>query len=278
MPPMSPAEFTWCFPSDLNTQKSMFHFFQYVISNMISKSDLILCNWFSELDPSSSSLNPNFLPVGPILSDGQSAGSFVSEDSSCLSWLDTQSAGSVIYVAFGSTSRFRQEQINEIALGLELMNRPFLWVAWSGLINGVSLTYPDGFAERIANRGKIVEWAPQEKVLAHASVGCFISHCGWGSTMESVSMGVPFLCWPYFGDQLYTQTCICEAWKVGFWLNVGESGIISREEIKEKVDILFSDTGIRSNTLKLKELARKSVSKGGSSFKNLEFLVSQMKY
>ncbi|XP_027124292.2 UDP-glycosyltransferase 83A1-like [Coffea arabica] len=279
MPPMSPTEFTWYFQRNLDAQKSMFQFVQMFISHMVSESDLILCNWFSELDPSASSFNSNILSVGPILADGQTAGSFVSEDSSCLSWLDKQSPGSVVYVAFGSTSRFSQEQINEIALGLELMDRPFLWVAWSGLtVNGASLTFPDGFTGRVAHRGKIVEWAPQERVLAHPSVACFISHCGWGSIMESVSMGVPFLCWPYFGDQLYSQTCICEAWKIGIWLRAGENGIISRNEIKEKVDMLLLETSIRSNILKLKELARKSISKGGSSFKNLEYLVSQMKY
>ncbi|KAL3528455.1 hypothetical protein ACH5RR_007777 [Cinchona calisaya] len=284
MPPMSPTEFTWCFPSNPNAQKAIFHFFKSAVYNMISvySNCLILCNWFNELNPSTSilKLNPNFLPVGPILSDGQSsAGSFVSEDSTCLTWLDNQSPGSVIYVAFGSTSRFTQEQINEIAFGLELTEKPFLWVGWSGLVNGVvSLTYPDGFDRRVLNRGKIVEWAPQEMVLGHPSIACFISHCGWSSIMESVSMGVRILCWPYFGDQLYTQTCICEAWKIGTWLNAGENGIISRNEIKEKVDMLLSENNIRSNVLKLKQLARKSISEGGSSFKNLEFLVNQMKY
>ncbi|CAI9111870.1 OLC1v1012199C1 [Oldenlandia corymbosa var. corymbosa] len=275
MPGMRPNEFTWCFPADLDRQREMFHYFKGVVDNMIRKSDFILCNWFHDLDKSGSNLVPNLLPVGPLLADGQSAGSFESEDSSCVTWLDKQAPKSVIYVAFGSTSRFSEEQIKEIASGLELMEKPFLWVAWSGLTNGTSMSFPDGFVDRVAGRGKIVDWAPQERVLAHPSIACFISHCGWGSFMESISMGVPFLCWPYFGDQLYTQTCICEAWKVGLWLNADEKGIISRNEIKKQVDNLFSDEKIRSNAMKLKEMARESISEGGSSYKSLEHFVSQ---
>ncbi|XP_075107688.1 UDP-glycosyltransferase 83A1-like [Nicotiana tabacum] len=276
LPAMSTAEFTWYHPQGADKQKIMFVSIKEIFEWMIN-SDWIICNWFTDLAPSASILTTNIFPVGPLLANGQSAGSLYSEDSSCLTWLDKQAPKSVIYVAFGSTSRFSQQQVEELALGLELMNRPFLWVAWSGLGNGSFALYSSDFSERVAKRGKIVEWAPQEMVLAHPSIACFVTHCGWNSTMESVSVGVPFLCWPYFGDQLYTQTCISDGWEIGLLLNADEKGIISGYEIKRKVEDLLSDDSIRANSLKLKEMARNSISIGGSSTKNLEFLVSLMK-
>ncbi|GFY82942.1 hypothetical protein Acr_02g0011820 [Actinidia rufa] len=78
--------------------------------------------------------------------------------------------------------------------------------------------YPKRFRERVATRGRIVGLAPQHKVLSHHSVACFLSHCDWNSTVEGLSNGVPFLCWPYFGDQFLNQSYICDVWKVGLGL------------------------------------------------------------
>uniref|UniRef100_A0A5B7C3P4 Putative UDP-glycosyltransferase 83A1 n=1 Tax=Davidia involucrata TaxID=16924 RepID=A0A5B7C3P4_DAVIN len=219
---------------------------------------------------------PNILPIGPLLAstDHPRHGSFWLEDSTCLSWLDKQPACSVIYVAFGSTAIFSQHQFEELALGLELSGRPFLWVVRSNLTNA---EYPDGFTVA-DDHGKIVEWAPQEKVLAHPSTACFLTHCGWNSTMEGLSMGVPFLCWPYFSDQFHNQSKITDMWKVGLRLNPDKNGIISRHEIKAKIENLLSDDGIKANALKLKEMAGMSVKEGGSSFKNFERFIEHLKH
>ncbi|KAL3834150.1 hypothetical protein ACJIZ3_008886 [Penstemon smallii] len=276
MPAMTNTDLLWYFPGDINIQKDIFRLIKDTIHHL-QNADWIICNWFHELVPSASNLIPNLLSVGPLLANGLSSGSFCTEDSTCLTWLDKQSKSSVVYVAFGSTSRYNQQQLDELANGLESMGHPFLWVAWSGLSNGAFPTYSNEFKERVANRGKIVEWAPQELVLSHPSIACFITHCGWSSFLESLSMGVPLLCWPYFGDQLYTQTCICDSWRVGMLLKPDENGIISRYEIMHKVDQLLLDGNVRENVQKLKEIATKSISKGGSSSINLEYLVEQMK-
>ena len=42
-------------------------------------------------------------------------------------------------------------------------------------------------------------WAPQLSILAHASTGAFLSHCGWNSVLESVTHGVPIIGWPLKG-------------------------------------------------------------------------------
>ena len=95
--------------------------------------------------------------------------------------------------------------------------------------------------------------------------------------MDSISMGVPFLCWPYFADQFHNQSYICKKWKVGLGLNPDEKGFISRHGIKMKIEKLVSDDGIKANAEKLKEMARKSVSEGGSSYKNFKTFIEAMK-
>ncbi|KAF8389721.1 hypothetical protein HHK36_024240 [Tetracentron sinense] len=184
----------------------------------------------------------------------------------------------VIYVAFGSTTIFNQHQFDELALGLELIGRPFLWVVRPDLTDGSVIVYPNGFRDRVAHHGEMIKWAPQQKVLAHPSIACFLTHCGWNSTMDGLSMGVPFICWPYFTDQFHNRSCICDIWNVGLGLNPDEDGIISRHEIQSKVEKLLFDEGIRANSLRLKETARKCVSEGGSSWKNFEGFIEQIKF
>ncbi|KAL5749115.1 hypothetical protein ACOSP7_023718 [Xanthoceras sorbifolium] len=276
LPTLSPAEFMWNNPGHPSLQKIMFEYVKSV-NQTVELSDWVLCNWFQGLDPSADHLLPNIIPVGPLLANGKPSGNFWSEDLTCLSWLDRQPPGSVIYAAFGSTSVFSQHQFNELALGLELVGRPFLWVVRPDLSNGNSNDYPNGFTQSVANIGRMVQWAPQEKVLAHPSLACYLTHCGWNSTMEGLSMGVPFLCWPYCADQFYNKSCICEDWKVGLCLSKDENGIITRHEIKKKVEELLSSDGIRKNALNMKALAQESVSPGGSSSKSLEYFVNQIK-
>ncbi|KAK9203760.1 hypothetical protein WN943_014016 [Citrus x changshan-huyou] len=75
--------------------------------------------------------------------------------------------------------------------------------------------------------------------------------------MEGLSMGVPFLCWPSFADQHHNRNYICDVWKIGVQLLPDENGIITRQEIQINVKALLKNDGIKANSLKLKEIARK---------------------
>ncbi|KAI3976743.1 hypothetical protein MKX01_008601 [Papaver californicum] len=204
---------------------------------------------------------PQLIETGILDSDGN----FLAEDSTCLSWLDQQPTRSVIYLAFGSTTILNKNQFHELALGLELAGQPFLWVVRPSLINEQIDAYPDGFQARVANRSRIVGWAPQQKVLAHPSIACFVTHCGWNSTTEGVAMGVPFLCWAYFCDQFLNQSYICDVWKVGLQLN------------KNDGQALLVDEMIRARALEFKEISKRSVSEGGSSMINLNDFIESVK-
>ncbi|GJU36999.1 UDP-glycosyltransferase 83A1-like protein [Tanacetum coccineum] len=279
MPPMDPKQFLWACMGDPVTRKKMF---AIGLEGTVAAgaADCIICNSAVELEPETFTLFPKILPIGPLLENNgktKQTGHFWNEDSSCVTWLDQQPFCSVIYVAFGSHTMINQHQFEELALGLELINRPFLWVVRPGMSGSTDHIYPNGFMDRIGTRGKIVSWAPQQEVLNHPSVACFMSHCGWNSTMEGVSNGVPFLCWPYFYDQFLDATYICDFWKTGLGLNKDDTGIVTREEIKSKVEQLFRNDKIKQNALNLQERVMDSVKEGNSSSKNLSNFVEWVK-
>ncbi|XXG46649.1 hypothetical protein AAC387_Pa02g1440 [Persea americana] len=261
-PTVKTSLFVWLFIGDRAAQKTLFKFI-HRSSHSIKLAQHIICNSFHDIEQQTFDLSPQILPIGPL--DARSDGNFWPQDSSCLTWLDQQPTSSVIYIAFGSFTVFNPHQFQELAHGLELCGRPFLWVVRSDPTDGSTPPYPDGFVERVADRGLVVGWSPQQNVLAHPSVACFITHCGWNSTMEGLVNGVPMLCWPYFADQFLNQVYISDVWRVGLRMDPDGDGIIPREEIKKKVEDLLGDDGVKARVLELKEMAKKSVSEGGTS-------------
>jgi hypothetical protein len=109
-------------------------------------------------------------PIGPMHKIASAfSNSLLEEDTSCLAWLDKQSCNSVIYVSLGSVAFMDVKELVELAWGLAHSKQPFLWVLHPGSIYGTEWieVLPEGFKENIGNRGYIVKWAPQKKVLAH---------------------------------------------------------------------------------------------------------------
>lgn len=157
--------------------------------------------------------------------------------------------------------------MHELALGIELTGRPFLWVVRPGMSTLQKDEYPFG---------KIVSWVPQQKVLSYPSIACFVSHCGWNSTLEGLSKGVPFLCWPYFAHQIFNMFYICDKWRVGFRFDPNESGVVLGEEVRRKVEQVLGEN-IRTGALELKEMARQNIAEGGQSSKNFNDFVKWLK-
>ncbi|OMO85164.1 UDP-glucuronosyl/UDP-glucosyltransferase [Corchorus olitorius] len=82
---------------------------------------------------------PVIYPVGPLVQTSSSSSSHGSNN--CLRWLNEQPDGSVVYVSFGSGGTLSSEQMNELAIGLEMSGQRFIWVVKSPNEKAKNATY-----------------------------------------------------------------------------------------------------------------------------------------
>ncbi|XP_062212462.1 UDP-glycosyltransferase 83A1-like [Phragmites australis] len=257
---------------------------QHIIFDLITRNnrlndlaEMVVCNSFHEAEAGAFKLFPNVLPIGPLFADREfqkPVGHFLPEDERCIKWLDARPDRSVVYVAFGSMAIFDPYQFEELAEGLELTGRPFLWVVRPDFTPGLSKVWLAEFQQRVAGRGMIVSWCSQQQVLAHRAVACFVSHCGWNSTMEGVRNGMPFLCWPYFCDQYLDRSYITNVWRTGLAVSPGSDGIVTKEELRSKVEQVIGDVKIKERARVFMDASRRCISEGGSSYENFTKFVN----
>ncbi|XP_057741505.1 UDP-glycosyltransferase 72D1-like [Arachis stenosperma] len=233
-------------------------------------------------------------PIGPLIREAKKQNCDDENRDHVIDWLDKQEEESVIYVSLGSGYTMSHEQIKEMALGLELSGKKFVWslrppstkagndryltAGEDAGSNGVPKTqgsvsaFPDEF-HKIQNRGLVVmDWAPQLEILKHSSIGVFVSHCGWNSILESVSCGVPIVGWPLFADQLMNAETMAKEIGIGIRLNVAQSTkVVGSEEIGKTICKIMDKEDIegcamRKRVKELKHIAEKAWSQDGPSF------------
>ncbi|KAJ6772545.1 GLYCOSYLTRANSFERASE [Salix koriyanagi] len=204
------------------------------------------------------------IPVGLLLPSAHqfSEGGVDEEWVPISEWLDKQARGSVVYIAFGSELTMNQNEITELALGLELSGLPFFWALRNG---DDSVRLPDGFEERVKGRGVVwTSWAPQPRIMAHESVGFFLTHCGYSSVIEALSFGLALIMLPYAIDQgliarvfeekkvgievprdeedgSFTRNSVAESLRL---INDDKEGSAYRENAKQQMMTLFGDKNI----------------------------------
>jgi len=189
------------------------------------------------------------------------------QDAECLAWLDTQEPRSVVYVNFGSHTVMTPKQLAEFAWGLAACSRLFLWSIRDDAVRGGGL--PPAFVAETAGRCRVTAWCPQEQVLRHPAVGCFLTHNGWNSTCESLAAGVPMVCWPGFSDQYTNCKYACEVWGVGVRLDPE----VRREQVAAHVREAMASEEIKASAARWKAEASAASCSGGSSYENLLSLV-----
>ncbi|KAJ8570392.1 hypothetical protein K7X08_037364 [Anisodus acutangulus] len=205
-----------------------------------------------------------------------------------LYWLDKQETNSVIYVSFGTTTSLSNEEIEELAVGLEKSLQKFIWVlrdadkgdVFAGEERRAQL--PEGYEERIRGRGIIVrDWAPQLEILAHTSTGGFMSHCGWNSCMESISMGVPIAAWPMHSDQPRNSQLVTKFLKIGLivrhWARRDE--LVISEIVENAVRTLMASPEgdeMRKRASELSNVVRQSVMDGGVNCVEMDSFIAHI--
>ncbi|KQK12613.1 hypothetical protein BRADI_1g04903v3 [Brachypodium distachyon] len=133
------------------------------------------------------SVSVGILPPPPPLDPGNGNDDEHGVRCDVLRWLDDQPPKSVIYAALGSEAPLTEKNLQELALGLELSGVGFLWALRTS-----------AHGERVQGRGLVWrEWVPQVEALAHGATAAFLTHCGWGSTVESFGFGHPLVMLPF---------------------------------------------------------------------------------
>ncbi|KAJ1278730.1 hypothetical protein BS78_04G101100 [Paspalum vaginatum] len=239
---------------------------------------------------------PPAYPVGPFVrpsSESDEGG----VSSPCIQWLDCQPRGSVVYVSFGSAGALSVEQTAELAAGLEDSGHRFLWVVRMPSVDGEHSDWgvkprvgdendplawlPEGFLERTRCRGLAVpSWAPQVRVLSHPATAAFVSHCGWNSTLESVSSGVPMVAWPLHAEQQANAVVLSENVGVALRLRARADGLVARGEVAAAVrELMEGEDGraVRRRTGDLQQAAAWAWAPEGSSRKALEEVAGKWK-
>ncbi|KAF5456791.1 hypothetical protein F2P56_026233 [Juglans regia] len=233
-------------------------------------SQVWLCNTVEEIEPLGLEVLRKYLKlpvcaVGPVLSSAAlKKGSYSSPFGSntvcqrtgkkqgifpekCFEWLNIHGPDSVLYISFGSQNTISASQMRELALGLEVCGKPFIWVLrppigfdMKGESRGDWL--PEGFEKRMteSKQGLLVHnWAPQLEILAHESTGVFLSHCGWNSVLESLSQGVPIIGWPMGAEQTYNTKMLVEEMGVCEVLARGVQCDVAGKEVTRVIELVM---------------------------------------
>ncbi|KAK9271249.1 hypothetical protein L1049_026839 [Liquidambar formosana] len=170
---------------------------------------------------------------------------------SCLSWLNSKKPNSVLYICFGSLTRFSEAQLTEIASALEDSGCFFIWVVGK-VLKTTKDDEKDGPQESIVLEGF-------EERMEKSGKGLIVR--GWAPQVLKIGAAV--------GNEI---------WKV--WA-MQETELISRDKIRKAVNVVMNEghegEEMRKKTRQLGELANKAVEEGGSSYNDLKALIEEIR-
>ncbi|KAF7126623.1 hypothetical protein RHSIM_Rhsim11G0159600 [Rhododendron simsii] len=218
----------------------------------LTKPFCVLMDTFEELERDVIEYMCRYCPikaVGPLFKNAEAAGKgsgavngdFMKADDSIIGWLDDKEAASVVYISFGSVVYLKQEQVNEIAEGILRAGVSFLWVMKPPHkdLGYELLVLPEGFLEKA---GFFTDW----------------------------------------GDQVIDAKYLVDVFKVGIRMCRGEAEdrVIPRDEVEKCLREATSGpvaAEMKANASKWKEAAEEAVAEGGSSDRDLQAFVDEVR-
>ncbi|GLT94318.1 hypothetical protein SLE2022_120640 [Rubroshorea leprosula] len=173
----------------------------------------------------------------------------------CMNWLNGKPKNSVVYVSFGSAAELKEEQMEELAWGLKGSNCFFLWVVRAS----EETKLPKTFTKEIAEKGFLVRWCSQLEVLEHEAIGYFVTHCGFNSDLEALSLGVPMVGIPQWTDQPTNAKYAEDIWRTGIRAKPDVQGVVRNEVIERCMkELIEREKGkeMKKNASKWKKFGR----------------------
>lgn len=252
----------------------------------------VLLNTFDELESEVLRVLNKYklMAIGPLIpsafldgddpSDTSFGADLIQKSEDYEQYLECAEKESVIYIAFGSYSELPKPQMEAIAEALISSGRPFLWVI-RGSEDREKLDQILKPREDLEKQGKIVAWCTQVEVLSHPSVGCFVTHCGWNSTLEGLASGVPLVMVPQWIDQITNAKLVQDIWRSGVRAARAENGeIVEADEMERCIEIVMdggdASRKMREEAKKWRDLAKEAMKEDGTSNVNLKIFVDQI--
>ncbi|KAI0785598.1 hypothetical protein C8Q75DRAFT_809194 [Abortiporus biennis] len=242
-------------------------------------------------------------PIGPLLPPAEARTHFTSETNlsnnanKIEAFMDiilkTRGPQSMLFISFGSLFfPMNQDKLRVVIDVVIEKGIPFIMC-----YGAHSAQIPEDVQRKIdcCDVALASPWVPQQAILAHPATSWFLSHCGQSGSFESITAGVPMICWPFHCDQPFNASNLTENFDVAYELFEVRSGNglsechrlgrpplntlgAVREEFTRVLDDAFGSGGERKrkNMKRLQEIILSCWKDGGSSKSHFDRFLSTL--
>ncbi|KAF3975709.1 hypothetical protein CMV_001061, partial [Castanea mollissima] len=173
--------------------------------------------------------------------------------------------------------------------GLELAEVRFVWAlrepskdkfALPDDYTSLEKVLPNGFLERTTGIGLVCGWVSQVSILAHKSIGGFISHCGWNSILESLWHGIPIATWPIYSEQQMNAFEMVKELGLAIEIRLdyrkGSDLVLAKEVERGIKHLMDCDNEVRRKVKEMSKKCRLAKMENGSSYASLGVLIEKL--